>query len=159
MAMETHIWWLVGGLVAIFYFPIYWVAIIIPIDELIFFRGVAHPPTRWYMNKQFQSRWFTTSFPGQRGPVSRHSIPMAWNAPMWTRSIRSQVAAQQLSAVMHLQIPWNTRVKCGICELIVEFRVFFGPRRAPDWRFFSVNNPYSARVHELSWQLVRTPWV
>ena len=30
----------------IFYFPIYWVAIIIPIDELIFFRGVAQPPTR-----------------------------------------------------------------------------------------------------------------
>ena len=30
---------LVGGLVAIFYFPIYWVAFIIPIDELIFFRA------------------------------------------------------------------------------------------------------------------------
>ena len=28
------------------YFPIYWVSIIIPIDELIFFRGVAQPPTR-----------------------------------------------------------------------------------------------------------------
>ena len=45
--------YLVGGLVAIFYFPInYWVAFIIPIDELIFFRGVfplAHQPviTEW----------------------------------------------------------------------------------------------------------------
>ena len=32
---------LVGGLVAIFYFPIYTGNVIIPIDELIFFRGVA----------------------------------------------------------------------------------------------------------------------
>ena len=32
---------LVGGLVAIFYFPIYIGLLIIPIDELIFFRGVA----------------------------------------------------------------------------------------------------------------------
>ena len=37
--------WLVGGLVAIFYFPIYWVSMIIPTDEVIFFRGVAQPPT------------------------------------------------------------------------------------------------------------------
>ena len=35
-------WWFGGHQ---FYFPIYWVAIIIPIDELIFFRGVAQPPT------------------------------------------------------------------------------------------------------------------
>ena len=39
---------LVGGLVAIFYFPIWLGNLIIPIDELIFFRGVAFkPPTRW----------------------------------------------------------------------------------------------------------------
>ena len=37
---------LVGGLVAIFYFPINIGLLIIPIDELIFFRGVAQPPTR-----------------------------------------------------------------------------------------------------------------
>ena len=40
---------LLGGLVAIFYFPIFPRNIgnvIIPIDELIFFRGVAQPPTR-----------------------------------------------------------------------------------------------------------------
>ena len=36
---------LVGGLEHQFYFPIYWVAFIIPIDGLIFFRGVAQPPT------------------------------------------------------------------------------------------------------------------
>ena len=51
---------LVGGLVAIFYFPIHWLVaifgifpfilgiiwnVIIPIDELMFFRGVAQPPT------------------------------------------------------------------------------------------------------------------
>ena len=43
MYVNTH---LVGGLVAIFYFPIYWEFPIIPIDELIFFRGVArnHQP-------------------------------------------------------------------------------------------------------------------
>ena len=29
-----------------FYFPISWVAVIIPSDEIIFFRGVAQPPTR-----------------------------------------------------------------------------------------------------------------
>ena len=37
---------LVGGLVAIFYFPINIGCLIIPIDELIFFRGVTQPPTR-----------------------------------------------------------------------------------------------------------------
>ena len=36
---------LVGGLVAIFYLPINIGFLIIPIDELIFFRGVAQPPT------------------------------------------------------------------------------------------------------------------
>ena len=36
---------LVGGLVAILYFPINIGFLIIPIDELIFFRGVAQPPT------------------------------------------------------------------------------------------------------------------
>ena len=40
--------YLVGGLVAmnLAFSHEYWVAIIIPIDELIFFRGVAQPPTR-----------------------------------------------------------------------------------------------------------------
>ena len=50
MAMETPIShgaadFLVGGLVAIFYFPINIGCLIIPIDELIFFRGVAQPPS------------------------------------------------------------------------------------------------------------------
>ena len=39
---------LVGGLVAIFYFPIYWVAIIIPIDFHIFQRGSNHPPVLFF---------------------------------------------------------------------------------------------------------------
>ena len=38
---------LVGGLVAIFYFPINIGFLIIPTDELIFFRGVAQPPTNF----------------------------------------------------------------------------------------------------------------
>ena len=42
---ETH-GRLVGGLVAMFYFPIFIGFLIIPIDELIFLRGVAQPPTR-----------------------------------------------------------------------------------------------------------------
>ena len=42
---------LVGGLVAIFYFPIYWVAVIIPIDEVIFFR------TGWPKTTNQQSYW------------------------------------------------------------------------------------------------------
>ena len=37
---------LVGGLVNIVYFPINIGNVIIPINELIFFRGVAQPPTR-----------------------------------------------------------------------------------------------------------------
>ena len=41
---------LVGGLVAIFYCPINIGFLIIPIDELIFFRGVAQPPTRTSIN-------------------------------------------------------------------------------------------------------------
>ena len=39
--------YLVGGLVAIFSFPIFIGNLIIPIDELIFFRGVAEPPTSY----------------------------------------------------------------------------------------------------------------
>ena len=39
--------YLVGGLVAIFYFPIYWVAN--HPNWLIFFRGVAQPPTRYWI--------------------------------------------------------------------------------------------------------------
>ena len=38
---------LVGGLVAISYFRRNIGLLIIPIDELIFFRGVAQPPTSW----------------------------------------------------------------------------------------------------------------
>ena len=43
---------LVGGLVAIFYFPINIGLLIIPIDELIFFRGVAlaHQPVIHWIN-------------------------------------------------------------------------------------------------------------
>ena len=37
---------LVGGLVAIYFIFPYIGLLIIPIDELIFFRGVAQPPTR-----------------------------------------------------------------------------------------------------------------
>ena len=41
--------WLVGGewLPSILYFPINIGNVIIPIDEIIFFRGVAQPPTRY----------------------------------------------------------------------------------------------------------------
>ena len=42
----THYAILLGGLVAIVYFPINIGNFIIPIDELIFFRGVNQPPTR-----------------------------------------------------------------------------------------------------------------
>ena len=41
--------YLVGGLVAIFYFPILIGFLIIPIDELLFFRGVAQPPTSYLL--------------------------------------------------------------------------------------------------------------
>jgi hypothetical protein len=41
-------WLLVGGLEHLFFSPI--LGIILPIDELIFFRGVGQPPTslHWY---------------------------------------------------------------------------------------------------------------
>ena len=41
--------WLVGGnwLPFLAFSQKYWVSIIIPIDEVIFFRGVAQPPTSW----------------------------------------------------------------------------------------------------------------
>ena len=42
---------LVGGLVAIFYFPRNIGFLIIPIDEIIFFRGVAQPPTSQHLPK------------------------------------------------------------------------------------------------------------
>ena len=42
---------LVGGLVAIFYFPRNIGNVIIPIDELIFFRGVAQPPTSIHISQ------------------------------------------------------------------------------------------------------------
>ena len=67
--------WLVGGLVAIFYFPIYWVAN--HPNWLIFFRGVGiQPPTRWvfwllvlfffhpsFWKKTLENRWRTRNFP------------------------------------------------------------------------------------------------
>jgi membrane protease YdiL (CAAX protease family) len=46
---SSHINWLVAS--NIFYFPFHLWDVILPIDELIFFRGVAQPPTRinsWY---------------------------------------------------------------------------------------------------------------
>ena len=43
-------WWLPFGLFS----HKYWVAIIIPIDELIFSRGVAQPPTRLFT---WQNTW------------------------------------------------------------------------------------------------------
>ena len=48
--------WLVVWLPSIFYFPINIGFLIIPIDELIFFRGVAQPPTR-------SSLWELANFP------------------------------------------------------------------------------------------------
>ena len=39
--------WLVVWLPSIFYFPMTIGLLIIPTDELIFFRGVAQPPTRY----------------------------------------------------------------------------------------------------------------
>jgi hypothetical protein len=37
--------WLVGGLEHEFYFPFHIWDVILPIDEVIFFRGVGQPPT------------------------------------------------------------------------------------------------------------------
>ena len=55
---------LVGGLEHQFYFPIDIGLLIIPIDELIFFRGVAEPPTSnpcythfWYHRKATRMVW------------------------------------------------------------------------------------------------------
>ena len=39
-------YWLMVWLPSMFFSQKYWVAVIIPIDELILFRGVAQPPTR-----------------------------------------------------------------------------------------------------------------
>ena len=65
---------LVGGLVAIFYVPIYWVAVIIPNDELIFFRGVAlahqpdlsdlNPPDALFEGHSLEDRPWGTVIPG-----------------------------------------------------------------------------------------------
>ena len=51
--------YLVGGLVAIFYFPRNIGNLIIPIDELIFFRGVAQPPTRYCILRSWKTREMT----------------------------------------------------------------------------------------------------
>ena len=64
---------LVGGLVAIFYyFPMYIGFLIMPIDELIFFRGLAQPPTsfhnqgpcfvEWWIKLQFKELHFLQFF-------------------------------------------------------------------------------------------------
>ena len=50
-----------------FYFPINIGFLIIPIDELIFFRGVAQPPTSIYMNQY-------SSIINQKGPWVSHLI-------------------------------------------------------------------------------------
>ena len=45
---EDYIWLVVWN---IFYFPIDIGILIIPIDEIIFFRGVAEPPTSYHHNE------------------------------------------------------------------------------------------------------------
>ena len=45
--MTTHGWWVVTGTGLDYEFPFSWEIKIIPTDEVIFFRGVGIPPTRW----------------------------------------------------------------------------------------------------------------
>ena len=88
--------WMSGGLVASFYVPIYWVSIIIPIDEVIFFRGVAknHQPGKSFccnscslakridFNRRFQQvfdRWSHL-----RGDVDH--LLILWTALMYMQS-------------------------------------------------------------------------
>ena len=62
---------LVGGLVAIFYFPIYWVDFIIPIDFHIFQRGFS-PTTNQYLLDKSEAKTITlqrvATCPGPNGP-------------------------------------------------------------------------------------------
>ena len=64
--------YLVGGLVAILYFPIYWVAN--HPNWLMFFRGVAQPPTRYSWNSLPHPSGISRCF---RGYIS-HLAP--WNS-------------------------------------------------------------------------------
>ena len=66
---------LVGGLVAIFDFPINIGFIIIPIDELIFFRGLAQPPTRQSIRSTFSDRPKPPQIMGHIIPPLRPGIP------------------------------------------------------------------------------------
>ena len=70
--------WLVGGLEHQFYFPISIGLLIIPIDELIFFRGVAQPPTRWKwlssMISLQKSGWYCMAMGLHRWPASASTV-------------------------------------------------------------------------------------
>ena len=82
--------WLVGGLEhELFYFPIYEGNVIIPIDELIFFRGVDIPPTRQccrsYQGQTISIRYFIWFNPAWRhrfrqakSHISPSHTPRGW---------------------------------------------------------------------------------
>ena len=57
--------WLVGGLVAIFYFPIYWECHTIPTDEVVYFsEGWPWPTNQMNIpmwNHPFDTSWYTIS--------------------------------------------------------------------------------------------------
>ena len=62
--------WLVGGLEHLDYFSHHIGNVIIPTDELIFFRGVGIPPG-WYGHPQFFNARAWSAWP-KPGPFSRH---------------------------------------------------------------------------------------
>ena len=71
---------LVGGLVAMFYFPIYWVAFIIPLDELIFFRGVQTTTDQYWKSSHCELVWTFENHSNnhQPGTIVNLSTPMNW---------------------------------------------------------------------------------
>ena len=104
---------LVGGLVAIFYFPIYWVSVLIPIDEVIFFRGVAQPPTSLILFSIFIG--MTWQFLTPWKPLENFCHPVA------TRHARSSLGSRSPEIAMY-NIPTVCKkimVQAGLDHLIV----------------------------------------
>ena len=77
--------WLVVWECIFLHFPIHIGNVIIPIDELIFFRGVAQPPTRYVFLLSIITGW-------RLGPLFQFAIHWEFHHPNWWSQIFFRVA-------------------------------------------------------------------
>ena len=136
---------LVGGLVAIFYSPIYWVANH-PNWRTIFFRGVAQPPTSYdiffwisFLQTSVSSRTFRT-FPAILGGSWGRSSISRWVVFYHIVVTISQLMAAFFSHELYQGIPYRNHISDisshGSTATLWCPSLLFRRRRRP-WRFWA----------------------